>query len=134
MKGFDETESIDVDITHGDKTVTYTLYALPPGWRTWLQTRFPQPTIFVRGKGTEPDPAKRAEYWDQYSMLCLGKSMEAAGGLETTIDAKNAAGWGKVARDLFAEAKAAGLSDGDLSKLLNAMKSAFIDEAPAAGN
>ena len=134
MQGFTAQHTIDVPLTRGDEVVTFKLYALPPGWRTWLASRFPQPMVYTNGKDPRPDESKRREYWDQLLILCLGKSLEPGGVLAVKVEASNKQGWGKVARAIFDEFYAAHLTDADLEVLVTAMKAAFIDGAPDSGN
>ena len=126
MQGFSAQHTVDVTLSRGDDRITFTLYALPPGFRTWLRGAFPPPKLYERGKAPVADDDKHAEWGDRYLILLLGKALEPGNVLTTPVIGKNVAEWLETAKALLEEFRVANLTDGDLQAMRSAMTEAFF--------
>lgn len=113
MKGFSRRPSTEITLKRGDESLTLQLHALPPGWAATVRSAFRPPVENDSGKITYRD--NDPEYNDLYGYLVVGKALEPSGALETRL----AAPWDAAARALRAEFADAGLTSGDLVKMMS---------------
>ena len=130
MQGFSAQHTVDVTLSRDAESITITLYALPPGFRSWLRGVYPPPKVFERGKVPVANEDKQAEWGDRYLLLLLGKAIEPGGILSTQVIGKREADWSGVADDLLEEFRLAHLTDGDLRVMREAMTAAFFEGSP----
>ena len=121
MRGFQQHKTEIITITRGDESLDFPLRAPPPGYLSWLNGQFPQPTIFITdkdGRREIPDPARASSWNNWIAYLLIAKCLEGASMLSTDArPCKNPREWEAYAQALQGEFEEAKLTDGELLRL-----------------